>query len=237
MIFILISLATILTFVSWMYPKKASLRYTLGFASLLFLAGSVYLLTDHFVHHTGMKTETVVEKKEIYSAGDTKLPFGVLVYKTIGDKSEHQVLVYRDKTSDKDATAHFIPNKKKINQAIKKSAHYKTSDGDKAYVSTTTKRYTWKSDFDKLMFGFGGEDGELISQKSVVSVPKDTWLTLTPEEADKLEKLAPKLKAEQEQELKTNPQMAMKLQAMAKVDPKAVTKMQVDAIKKALNIN
>ncbi len=86
------------------------------------------------------------------------------------------------------------------------------------------------------MFGFGGENGQLISQKSIVTVPKDTWLVLTKKQAAKLSQLAPQMKAQQEKAMKANPQLAMKLQSLAQNDPKALTKMQVAEIKKALGI-
>ncbi|KYP19681.1 hypothetical protein AKL13_01394 [Streptococcus parauberis] len=110
------------------------------------------------------------------------------------------------------------------------------ADTDKAIVITTTKRYVWASDFAKMMYGFGDENHELISEKAQVIVPKDTWLVLTPKQAKKLANLVPQLKAQQEKAMKANPKMAMQMQALAKKDPKAFTKMQVEQLKKALGI-
>lgn len=236
MILAIISLATILSFATWMYLPKASLRYTLGTLSLLTLLASTLYLTNHFVNHTGMTVETTVSKKNVYSAADKNASFGLLIYQKVGSKSNHHVLVYKDAKDQKQPRAHFIPNAKKINEAIKKTARYKEGEIDQAYLKTTTKRYVWKSDFDKLMFGFGGENGQLISQKSIVTVPKDTWLVLTKEQAAKLSQLAPQMKAQQEKAMKANPQLAMKLQSLAQNDPKALTIMQVAEIKKALGI-
>ncbi|WP_032797214.1 DUF4811 domain-containing protein, partial [Streptococcus sobrinus] len=58
MMILIIALATLATFVSWMLISKASLRYLLGILSMAILGLSVYFLTDHFLNHTGMKVET-----------------------------------------------------------------------------------------------------------------------------------------------------------------------------------
>ena len=77
MIILIIGLATLATFGSLMLLSSKALRYGLGLLSLLVLAGSVYLLTDHFVNHTGMTVENRVVTQKIYTAGDSKLPYGV----------------------------------------------------------------------------------------------------------------------------------------------------------------
>ena len=79
MILFLIIISTILSFITWMYIQKTGLRYLLGSLSLLLLLASTFILTDHFVNHTGMKTETKVTEKAIYTAGDTKAAFGLLL--------------------------------------------------------------------------------------------------------------------------------------------------------------
>ncbi|CAM4142731.1 hypothetical protein AT575_08715 [Streptococcus penaeicida] len=236
MTLLLIILSTVLSFVTWMYIQKAGLRYLLGSLSLITLLISTLLLTNHFVNHSGMKVETKTEEKVIYTAGDPNTSFGLLINQKIGSKSDHHVLVFRDRKDQKEAKAHFVPNKKKINQAIKKTANYQLADTDKAILKTRTKRYVWASDFDKLMYGFGGENHELISEKSQIIVPKDSWLVLTPKQAKRLTKLAPQLKLQQEKAMKANPKMAMQMQALAKKDPKASTKMQIEQLKKALDI-
>ncbi|EGJ27244.1 DUF4811 domain-containing protein [Streptococcus porcinus] len=236
MILLIIALATVLSFVTWMYIPKQLVRYLFGSLSLLSLLASTLYLTDHFVNHRGMSIDTKIIKQEIYSAGDVKANFGLLIAKKIGTKSDHHVLIYRDQKEEQKPKAHFVPNTKKINQAIKTSANYKLTDSDKAYLITTTKRYVWKTHLDKLMFGFGGENNELISQKAEVVIPKDYWLVVTPKQAQQLASLAPQLKAEQEKALKASPQMAFKMQILAKENPKALSKLQVEQLKKALGM-
>lgn len=95
MIILIIALATILTFVTWMLIRPKALRYILGLLSLALLFASVWMLTDHFINHTGMTIETKTKTREIYSAGDSKAPFGLMIYKEIGTHSSNNVLVYR----------------------------------------------------------------------------------------------------------------------------------------------
>ncbi|KYP19680.1 hypothetical protein AKL13_01393 [Streptococcus parauberis] len=83
MILFLIIISTILSFITWMYIQKTGLRYLLGSLSLLLLLASTFILTDHFVNHTGMKTETKVTEKAIYTAGDTKAAFGLYSIKKL----------------------------------------------------------------------------------------------------------------------------------------------------------
>ncbi|VDC43501.1 hypothetical protein FMV2238Y02_20050 [Streptococcus canis] len=226
MIILIIGLATIASFISWMLITKARTRFFLGILSLLLLLGSVLYLTNHFIHHTGMGIETKHETQAIYSAGDTKAPFGLLIYQPIGKRSDNQVLIYRDKASDQ----------KHMSQAIRKEAHYLTTNSDDAKVTTTTKRYIWKSKLAKAMFGFAGEEGQLISQKTVVTIPKDTWLALTQKQAQQLTALLPTLKEEQSKLAQSNPQAAAQLQELLKKDSKTAAKQQVQALKKALAI-
>ena len=122
MIILIIALATILTFVTWMLIHPKALRYILGLLSLALLFASVWMLTDHFVNHTGMTIETKTKTREIYSAGDSKAPFGLMIYKEIGTHSSNNVLVYRTDLNQKEAKAHFVPNTKEVISAVKKSA-------------------------------------------------------------------------------------------------------------------
>lgn len=174
MIILIIALATILTFVTWMLIRPKALRYILGLLSLALLFASVWMLTDHFVNHTGMTIETKTKTREIYSAGDSNAPFGLMIYKEIGTHSSNNVLVYRTDLNQKEAKAHFVPNTKEVTSAVKKSASYQLADVKKATVTTKTKRYVWKDSLSKLLYGFAGENGELISQKSVAKIPRKT---------------------------------------------------------------
>ncbi|WP_159564400.1 DUF4811 domain-containing protein [Streptococcus halichoeri] len=237
MIIVIIALATILTFVTWMLLDKPALRYPLGIFSLAFLAFSVYLLTDHFVNHTGMRVQTTQTHKPIYSAADPKANFGVVIQEPIGTKSKHHVMVYRDQPTDKAPRAHFIPNKKKINQAAKQEATYRYGDTKDAMLTTRTKRYRFDSDWAKWLYGFGGEDGQLVSTKYVVTLPKKTWLVLSKDQAKQLQAALPQLKANLAKQAKLDPRFAMKLQELAAKEPDKLAELQVQKIRDVLGIH
>ena len=232
MIVLLIILATLATFASWMLISKPAIRVSLGIISLLALGGTIYLLTDHFVHHTGMKIVTTTTQKDLYSTGNTSAPYGFIVYKEIGTDSDNKVLVYRDAKDSADATAHFISNTKKISEAVKKTSGYELADVKKAYVETTTKRYEWKSDWAKWLYGIGGEEGELVSQKTTAYLPQKTWMALTEDQANQLQDVVGKMKVQAAQ----HPEQAQAMMALAKSNPQTYAEKQIAAIKAALNI-
>ncbi|MDO4634974.1 MAG: DUF4811 domain-containing protein [Streptococcus sp.] len=229
MIVLIIILATVLTFATWMYLSKPLLRYVLGTLSLFVLGSSIYLLTDHFVNHRGMEVKTTVLTKQIYSSGDTSQPFGIMIAKEIGTKSGRYVMIYRDKEGA-DPTAHFVPNKKKMTETVKKSSSYKLVDTDKASVSIKTKRYVWKNHFYELLFNVGGENNELVSQEVDVLVPKETWMVLSPKEAKSLKSALPKLKETSAK----NPDTAKMMANLIRNNPKEAAKLQIKAIQALL---
>ncbi|MDT2738835.1 DUF4811 domain-containing protein [Enterococcus canintestini] len=194
MIILIIIVALILVFSSWMLTKKTLQRWIFGILSLLLLGGSVFFFTDHVLHHTGMKIQTKTSTKPIYTAGNTELAYGVLVYQEIGTDSGNYVLVYRDEKSDGKPKAHYTPDFNQPAAVLKKSATYKYTKNDRATVTTITKRYHWNSHWAKLLYGFYGEEGQLVSQKSTVSVPKETWLIVTQKQSQQIKSLDEKMK-------------------------------------------
>ncbi|WP_236682965.1 DUF4811 domain-containing protein [Streptococcus sp. X16XC17] len=66
----------------------------------------------------------------------------------------------------------------------KERVTYQEADVDKATVTTVTKRYVWKSDVAKLLYGFGSEEGELVSREITSTVPKDSWIVVSKEQAE-----------------------------------------------------
>lgn len=233
MIILVIILATILSFTTWMYISKSILRFALGILSLLFLAGSISFLTDHFVNHRGMVVKTTTETKKIFTAGQTNQVFGVMVAKEVGTKSGRYVMIYRDSASDSRAKTHYVPNQNKISEAIKKTSSYKLENTKEANVTVTTKRYVWKNNFYKVLFNFGGENDKLKSEKVLVTIPKDTWLVLSPTEAKRLQSLLPKIQEASQK----NPEQAKMMAELVKTNPEEAAKLQIKAIKELLKTN
>lgn len=187
MVIILLVIFTLLTFITWINIDKAALRITTGTISLLLLLATAILMAFNFNNHYGMEKVTKTTTHEIYSAGGSKMPAGMLMAQALGSKSDNYVLVYADKEDGK-AKPHFTPDQKHIIEAVKKSATYKVADVDKATVTTKTTRWEWRNDFFKLLFAVGGEGHSLAKQTSVVTVPKDTWVVMTPAQAKQVQK-------------------------------------------------
>ena len=182
MIIIVLAVFAVLTYISWFYIKSAPTRLIMGLISFALLGATVLLLTANIKSHYGMKNVTTTTEKTIYSAGGSKSPAGMLITQELGTKSGNYVMIYAD-SEDGKAKPHFVPNKKNMAEAINKKATYKTADVDKATVKTVTTRREWKNDFFKWLLDFGGEGHSLVKQTSTVTVPKNTWVVLSAQQA------------------------------------------------------
>ncbi|WP_164682704.1 DUF4811 domain-containing protein [Streptococcus hyointestinalis] len=80
MIIAIIATTTILTFVTWTLIKSPVWRTIWGIMSLLAFVGSVYILTDPFIYHTGLSIKSAVTRQSIYTADVPSLPYGILTY-------------------------------------------------------------------------------------------------------------------------------------------------------------
>lgn len=95
-------------------------------------------------------------------------------------------MVYCDSQAVK-ASTHFVPQKKHIVETVKKQSTLKKANVDHATVKTTTVRWEWKNDTAKFWLNIGDQAGELVSQKSVVTVPEN-WQVLSPSQLKQLKK-------------------------------------------------
>lgn len=198
MIILIIAFFVITTFVSFFYIRPRGLRLFFGSLSLLLLAGSLVMITANFTHHWGMNEVTTTRAQKIYTAGPTTASYGMLIKHEIGNGSGNYVFVYRSKQDDKAPQAHFVPDRKNIIDAVKKTAIYRTSSRvNHAEVRIHTTHYQFSSTWARLLFGIGGGNNELQREIIVVVVPSDTWLVITPNQAKELEQRAPQLEAQQ----------------------------------------
>ncbi|NFA03161.1 DUF4811 domain-containing protein [Weissella cibaria] len=224
MVIILLAVFAILTFISWIKIENVPARVTSGLISGGLLLATVLMLVANFNNHFGMEKITKTETKTIYSAGGSKVPAGMMIAQALGTKSNNYVMIYADKENAK-PTAHFVPNKKHIVEAVKKTATYKLIDADKATVTTKTTRWEWQNDFFKLMFGFGGEGHSLYKQQTVVKLPKDTWVVMTPAQSKavqaKQKAAAANPAAAQAQQEQLKAAASAKIAAFMQVNPKA----------------
>jgi len=236
MIILIVAILTILAFVGFMFMEKKSLQYAIGGTSLLLLFLSVVGLTFHLTNYWGMKEVTTTTEKTIYTAGETSAAYGMIIDKEIGTDSDNYVFVYRDAKDDEKPEPHFVPDEKHISQAIKKSADYKETSDTTAKAVTKTTRREFTSSFMRLLFGIGGEAGELVSEKTTIYVPEKTWLLLTEKQAQELQEKAPEMQKQMQAQMEADPAAAMQMLEMQKNDPEGFAAMQVEQIKKMLDI-
>lgn len=185
--------------------KKPVLRISMTTIGLLLLVGAVGLTTLNFNQHWGMKEVTTTQTRAIYSAAPAQSPVKMVIKKELGTKADNYVLVYRDHADDQEAKAHFIPDKDDMNKLVHSSATYRVADVDEATVTTKVTRWRFDSDLAKYLFSFAGMDGSLARQSSVVTVPKEGWTVMTPDEA----KAAAKKAAQMQQQMMEQQQAQM----------------------------
>lgn len=236
LILVLIVIFMIGTFFGFMFIKNTFAHWLVGGLSFLLLATSVGMLTFHIKDHWGMKEVSTSRTHEIYTAGDSSAAYNLMIKAEIGKNTNNYVFVYRNEEDAKKPDTNFTPDEKHISEAVKKSATYKMTDASKATVTTTTTRRVWASDLYKALFSMDDEEGDLVKQRSVVSVPKDTWLVLTQDQVEKLTKEAPAMQAQMAAQLKADPAKAAELAQLQKTNPEAYAKMQVEQIKTLLGI-
>ena len=213
MIILVLAVVVVLTFATWAFIKKTPVRLTVGYFMFLVLAATVASVTLSFTNHLGMKKVTKVETHEIFSA-NPKSPAGMLITQRLGTKANNYVLVYSNSADAKKPSTHGVPDKSDIAEALKKSTTYRKADVEKATAKVTTTRWEWKNGFYRVMFGIGGQGGAIAKQRTMVTVPKDTWVVVTAAQA---KELAAKQKNAGSPAAQAAQQAAMKQAVMAKV--------------------
>lgn len=232
MIIVLLILFVILTFYGFMFTKNTLTQWLVGGVSFILLCLSIFALTLHFSGNWGMKEVTTTATKQIYTAGDSSATYGLLIDSQLGTSSGNYVLVYRDSVTSSKPATHFVPDTAHAAEAVKISASFTQADTDKATVTTTTTKRVFTSNLMSFFFNIGGEQNELVKEKALVTVPKDTWLVLTSKEAIELQSKAAQLQAA----AAADPTAAAQMQALAKSDPTAAAKLQVAQIKQLLGL-
>lgn len=203
---------TILVFLTWLLISNKLVRNILGTLSTLCLLILVIGIVANMNNHWGMEKETVTTKNEqIYTAGQKHSPANMLIANELGNSSNNYVMAYRTHEKDDKPKTHFRPNtdKSHLAESVKKSARYKQEDVDKATVKTKKTYWTWKSSWYQYLFSFNGDNKELITQKTMVTVPKDTWIVLNAEQLKQLQKQSTSSNAQQQQVQKA--EMAKKM--------------------------
>lgn len=171
MILVIIPLFVILAAASWFLISSKTLKAVFGTIFTLAMITSIGLLSANMDSHYGMKKETTVTTTQVYSAAPAQMPIGMAAAKKIG--TNDYVLVYKDKPSDAQATAHFAPDTSDIVKSVKSSATFKKTDTTTAQVKTATTKWVYKNDTYKWLFKQNKEDN-LVKAVHTLEVPA-TW--------------------------------------------------------------
>lgn len=250
MIIILVILFAALVVYGFFFIKNKIVSQIVGLVSMLLLALSMVALAYHDTNNWGMKEVTTTTTSQIYTAGESSTPYGVMIKNPVGTDAANYMFMYRTSPSAQ-MTAHFGTKSWPVNDAktglqsymkdnvvevSKKSSNYSLVSTDKAQSVTKTTRLEFSSKLMEALFSVGGEAGTLVKQTTTVEVPKDTWLVLTMDQSTKLSKEAPQMQAQMKAELAADPAKAMQMQELQKSDPAAYAKLQVTQIKQLLGI-
>lgn len=197
-IWVIIALALILIGTITLINARA-LRWisSLIVAGLLLLA--VGAVSANMSSHWGMHVETSTHTKRIYSAGSKQSPVSLLITKQVGTNSGRYVMMYKTHVADAKAAAHFVPDTDDTINAVKQKATYRRRNVKQATVTTTTKKWVWQSKAVQFWLQVGDSHNQLISRRSVVTVPRETWLVLTTSQAKRLGAVQAKMTTNQAQ--------------------------------------
>jgi len=186
MIIILLALFAILTFVTLLVLKSKTARIIGGILSSLGLIATVTMITLNFTDHFGMREIETVKTVPVYSAGDPRMPQGMVIAEPVGTAGNHFVMVYRDKADSKKPEAHFIPDKSQMIEAAKRHATYDQKRNTKtAEVAIKTTRLEWENDFMKLLFSASNQAGNIVREEAIVHLPSD-WIVMNQKQAQKM---------------------------------------------------
>lgn len=145
---------------------KAIWQYVIAVIFAVIFMGSIALMTLNYTHHFGMKETNVVTKQKLYNTAETDI-VNLLLYQPLGDGSE-KVYLYKTEAQQKKVTAtktDQVTNTVKTNQAT-------------AQLVTTTKRWVYRSDWYRFLFGIADNNHEYISQVNTFEIPTD-WSVLS----------------------------------------------------------
>lgn len=204
MIIYLMIVITILTFIAWFFINNLQLRWICGLITMGLLLLCSIALSANLYSHWGMTKDTkVTVSTDIYSARTSESPANILLYQNLGTKTNNAVLIFRDKRNEEQAKPHFVPEKKDIRDSSKKRAVYRLTKGQKAKITIKRTEWRYRSNTAKWFFDFADNDHQLISQRTTVTLPENSWVVMTPAQAKKLATLQKQLstaeKNEQEQ--------------------------------------
>lgn len=177
MIFFVIALFTVLSFLFFIYISNKGVAYTLTALSVIGLIASCYYAVDNWKNHFGLEKYTTTTTKNIYSVSPNK-SMSMLLYQPIGTKNNKQVYIYKQ-TDGAKKTKHTEANSKTTNKVYKISGT--------THMTTTVTRWRYKSGAAKVWFAFTGENHKFVKRTNKIYVNKN-WLVLTVAQSKALKK-------------------------------------------------
>lgn len=222
MIIPIIAVFTILTFISSMYIKNRTAR---NFLSTIFFIGvlaSIGAMIANDRMHFGMEKQEVTKEQEIYSAGNVDDPGNILIYKSMGSKTDEQAFAYRTDLDGKVKSA--VPSKNKVTSI-------QVRPNQPASVVTVTNEWEFKNDFYKMLFSWNAGDDQVASQDITIYYPDDTWVVMSADQSQKLAEMLKKIPADMQEEMT---QRSIAIRQLAETDPIAAAQQQVEMIKEQL---
>lgn len=178
MILVILTLATICFFMSYIYISEKNRRLILTAISGSILICSIVLISANFSNHYGMVKRTFVEQKIIHPV-NTIGNKNIILYKYVGTNSQKRVIIYAtDKQSkhiENTAIDEYTSNSIKY---LKKNA---------AVMVSKETRWAYKSNIYKLLFSISGNNHELIEKSNTVFLPND-WQSLSVKEGKTLKR-------------------------------------------------
>lgn len=185
MIIFLLIIAVIATFLSMTLISKTAVRVICSVISAIVVIASVALMVMNDREHFGMHKITETTTQEIYSVSPSK-QMSMLLYKSIGTADKDRVYIYNKTTSQK---------KPSHTETDKTTNKVKTTKKSTARLVKSTTRWTYKDNTYKFWFGIAGNNREVSKRVNTFYVPNN-WITLSTEQAAKLQKNVKKNQAQ-----------------------------------------
>ncbi len=211
MIIIAIIVLAILLFISMVSLSKPLVRTVVSLIFAALLVVSIFFLTANDRDHFGMKKVSTTTTTDLVSVSPSS-QMKLLLYQDVGTSSKNRVYIYKTHKVQKKSTT--------TNPDPTKAANTVKTISGTPKVTTRTVRWEYKNDSYKLWFGIANNDHKFVKRYNTFAINKD-WLTLSSQQAKKLQKLVTQNSAKMKQDGQTYVTAAVKtaLAAGLKQDP------------------
>ncbi|MFD0898373.1 DUF4811 domain-containing protein [Loigolactobacillus binensis] len=218
MIIAAIIIFAILLFISMVSLSKPVLRNVISLIFAVLLSGAIFLVVANYHDHFGMKKVTTTSTTDLISVSPSS-QMKLLLYQNVGTSGKNRVYIYKQHKVQKKSTV--------TNPDPTKTANKVKVITGTPKVTTKTVRWEYKNNAYKLWFGIANNDHKFIKRYNTFGINKD-WLTLSSQQAKKLQKLVKANAAKMKQDGQTYVTAAVKtaLTNALKQDPTLSTAQQ-----------